>query len=57
MKRRKVQKTIQEINQKIQAGKVVVVTAEEIIDIVKEKGPAEAARQVDIVTTGTFSPM
>ncbi len=57
MKRPKVQKTFQEINNKIKAGKVVVVTAEEIIDIVKENGPVEAARQVDIVTTGTFAPM
>ncbi|MBW2109157.1 MAG: homocysteine biosynthesis protein [Deltaproteobacteria bacterium] len=57
MKRHKVQKTIQEINEKIRNGKVVVVTAEEIIDIVKDKGPVKAARQVDVVTTGTFSPM
>lgn len=57
MKRHKVQKTIQEINEKIKDGKVVVVTAEEIIDIVKDNGPTEAARQVDVVTTGTFAPM
>ncbi len=57
MKRYKVQKTYQEINQKIKDGKVVVVTAEEIIDILKENGPVETARQVDVVTTGTFAPM
>jgi len=57
VKRHKVQKTIQEINEKIKDGKVVVVTAEEIIDIVKDNGPTEAARQVDVVTTGTFAPM
>lgn len=57
MKRHKVQKTLQEINQKIRDGKVVVVTAEEVIDIVREKGAVEAARRVDVVTTGTFSPM
>jgi uncharacterized protein (DUF39 family) len=57
MKHHKVQKTFQEINQKIKDGKVVVVTAEEIIDIVREKGAVEAARHVDVVTTGTFSPM
>ena len=57
MKRHKVRKTFQEINQKIRDGKVVVVTAEEIIDIVKQNGPVEAARQIDVVTTGTFSPM
>jgi len=57
MKKYKVSKTIQEINQKIKSGDVVVVTAEEIIDIVKNDGPVEAARQVDVVTTGTFAPM
>ncbi len=50
-------KTIEEINQKIQQGKAVVVTAEEIIDIVKQKGVKGAAQEVDIVTTGTFGPM
>ncbi len=50
-------KTIAEINEKIKAGKAVVVTAEEIIDIVKEKGVKRAAQDVDVVTTGTFGPM
>jgi L-aspartate semialdehyde sulfurtransferase len=53
----KVNKSIKEINEKIKKGDVVVVTAEEIIDIVREKGPIEAAKQVDVVTTGTFAPM
>ena len=57
MKKFKVNKTIQEINAKIKSGDVVVVTAEEIIDIVKDEGPVEAARRVDVVTTGTFAPM
>ncbi len=57
MKKHKIKKTYQEINEKIRSGKVVVVTAEEIIDIVKEQGAVEAARHVDVVTTGTFSPM
>jgi L-aspartate semialdehyde sulfurtransferase len=35
----------------------VVVTAEEMTDIVKENGPVEAASQIDVVTTGTFAPM
>jgi len=52
-----VNKTYQEINEKIKKGQAVVVTAEEIIDIVRRKGAAEAARTVDVVTTGTFSPM
>jgi uncharacterized protein (DUF39 family) len=52
-----VNKTYQEINDKIRRGQAVVVTAEEIIDLVRKKGEAEAARTVDVVTTGTFSPM
>ncbi len=50
-------KTIKEINEKIREGKAVVVTAEEIIDLVKEKGIKQAAREVDVVTTGTFGVM
>ncbi len=50
-------KTIAEINDKIREGKAVVVTAEEIIDLAKEKGVKKAAQEVDVVTTGTFSPM
>ena len=57
MKKHKINKSIREINEKIKSGDVVVVTAEEIIDIVKNEGPVEAARQVDVVTTGTFAPM
>jgi len=57
MKKPRITKTIQEINARIQSGDVVVVTAEEIIDIVKNDGPVEAARRVDVVTTGTFAPM
>jgi len=50
-------KTVAQINEKIRKGQVVVVTAEEMVDIVSEKGPAGAAREVDVVTTGTFGPM
>ena len=50
-------KTIEQINEKIKDGKAVVVTAEEIIDIVKQKGLKKAAQEVDVVTTGTFGPM
>lgn len=50
-------KTIEEINAKIRSGSVVVVTAEEIIGMAREKGTKKAARDVDVVTTGTFSPM
>jgi len=50
-------KRIAEINEKIKKGQAVVVTAEEIIDITKKKGVSQAAKEVDVVTTGTFSPM
>jgi len=50
-------RTIAEINDKIRSGSVVVVTAEEIVGIAREKGIKQAAREVDVVTTGTFSPM
>lgn len=57
MARYAVQKSIQEINEKIRKGKAVVVTADEMVDIVREKGEKGAAKYVDVVTTGTFSPM
>ena len=50
-------KTIAEINEKIARGKAVVVTAEEVIGLVAKKGVEKAAREVDVVTTGTFGPM
>ncbi|KPJ66384.1 MAG: hypothetical protein AMJ43_08255 [Coxiella sp. DG_40] len=50
-------KTIAEINEKIKKGQAVVVTAEEIIDIAKKKGISQTAKEVDVVTTGTFGPM
>lgn len=50
-------KTIAEINQKIKKGEVVVVTAEEIIELVEKRGLKKAAQEVDVVTTGTFGPM
>jgi uncharacterized protein (DUF39 family) len=50
-------KSIQEINEKIKQGRAVVVTAEEVIQVVKEKGLKQAAAFVDVVTTGTFAPM
>jgi L-aspartate semialdehyde sulfurtransferase len=50
-------KTIAEINEKIKTGKVVVVTAEEVIAIARDKGVKRAAAEIDVVTTGTFGPM
>ena len=50
-------KTIKEINERIKKGEVVVVTAEEVIDLVAKKGAKKVAQEVDVVTTGTFGPM
>ncbi len=50
-------KTVEEINQKIREGNVVVVTAAEMKEIVEELGPEKAAKEVDVVTTGTFGAM
>jgi uncharacterized protein (DUF39 family) len=50
-------KTIAEINDRIRKKKACVLTAEEIIPYVEERGIGRAAEEVDVVTTGTFSPM
>jgi len=50
-------KTIEEINEKIKTGDVVVLNAEEIIDYIKDNGIKKAAEKVDVVTTATFGPM
>src|SRR4030043_1220383 len=50
-------KTIAEINERVRQGRAVVVTAEEVIGIVKKKGLEKAAQEIDVVTTGTFGPM
>jgi uncharacterized protein (DUF39 family) len=52
-----VAKTIAEINEKIKAGQAVVCNADEITEIARKKGVAQAAREVDVVTTGTFGIM
>ncbi|MHA1651783.1 MAG: homocysteine biosynthesis protein [Candidatus Helarchaeota archaeon] len=52
-----VKKTYAEINEKIKKGDVVVVTAEEMIEIVEKRGEEAAARDIDVVTTGTFGAM
>jgi len=57
MAKRAFSRTIEEINQKIKKGGVVVATANEMTEIVKKKGPEKAAQEIDVVTTGTFSPM
>ena len=53
----KVLKTYEEINERIKKGEAVVVTAEEMIEIVEELGVVKAAEEVDVVTTGTFGTM
>ncbi|WP_319778795.1 homocysteine biosynthesis protein [Maridesulfovibrio sp.] len=53
----KVNKTIQEINNRIKEGKAAVVNAEEMVEIVRAEGKVNAAKAIDVVTTGTFSPM
>ena len=50
-------KTYDEINEKIRKKKAVVLTAEEIFDVVEEKGMSQAVKEVDVVTTGTFGAM
>jgi uncharacterized protein (DUF39 family) len=50
-------KTYEQINNRIESGKAVVITADEIIDYVEKKGLATAAKEVDVVTTATFGPM
>jgi uncharacterized protein (DUF39 family) len=52
-----VERTFDEINEKIRDGKVVVATAEEMIAMGMRDGAAAAARKVDVVTTATFGPM
>ncbi len=53
----KVNKSLAEINDKIRRGDAVVVTAEEMVEIVREKGEVKAAQEIDVVTTGTFGAM
>lgn len=50
-------KTYDEINEKIRNGSAMVITAEEMIEFLADKGIKVAAEEIDIVTTGTFGPM
>jgi L-aspartate semialdehyde sulfurtransferase len=50
-------RTIQDINARIRKGKAVVLNAREMATLVRQEGKVKAAREVDVVTTGTFSPM
>jgi uncharacterized protein (DUF39 family)/CBS domain-containing protein len=51
------EKSIAEINERIEDGSVRVVTADRMGEIVSELGAEKAAKEVDVVTTGTFGPM
>lgn len=50
-------RTIEEINEKIKKGEATVVTADEMTEIVKNRGVEVAAKDVDVVTTGTLGAM
>ena len=52
-----VEKSFQEINEKIKKGSAVVLTAEEVSAMGRELSPAQVAEKVDVVTTATFGPM
>jgi uncharacterized protein (DUF39 family) len=50
-------RTIAEINDKIQQQRAVVWTIEQLKARVQESGVVQAAKEVDVITTGTFEPM
>jgi len=50
-------RSIEEINEKIRRGDAVVITAEEMIKLVESSGVEVAAKEVDVVTSGTFGAM
>jgi uncharacterized protein (DUF39 family) len=50
-------KSYEEINSKIRSGDAVVLTAEEVIGVVESQGIEKTAKEVDVVTTGTFGAM
>ena len=50
-------RSIDEINEKIKRGDAVVLTAEEMIKLAESSGLEVAAKEVDVVTTGTFGAM
>ncbi len=52
-----ISKTYEEINEKIKAGKAVVLTAEEVSQMALTASPEEIAEKVDVVTTATFGAM
>jgi uncharacterized protein (DUF39 family) len=52
-----IMRTLAEINDKIRSSRAVVWTVEETKARAAELGVAKAAKQVDVIVTGTFEPM
>jgi uncharacterized protein (DUF39 family) len=50
-------RTYEEIDEKISRGAVVVVTADEFVEYARAHGVTAAAKEVDVVTTGTYGAM
>jgi uncharacterized protein (DUF39 family)/predicted transcriptional regulator len=50
-------RTYEEISEKISRGDAVVVTAEEFTEYAQTHGVRAAAKEIDVVTTGTFGAM
>ncbi|MFX1449618.1 MAG: homocysteine biosynthesis protein [Promethearchaeota archaeon] len=50
-------RTYEEINQKIKNGDIQVITADEMTKLVENEGIEVAAKDIDVVTTGTFGAM
>jgi uncharacterized protein (DUF39 family) len=50
-------RSYEQINEKIKHGDAVVMTAEEFVEYAETRGASLAARDVDVVTTGTFGAM
>ncbi len=50
-------RTYEQINEKIKRGEAVVMTADEFVEYTKQYGLEKAAKEVDVVTTGTFGAM
>lgn len=50
-------RTYEEINERVKKGDAVVMTADEFVEYARTNGVRAAAKEVDVVTTGTFGAM
>ncbi|MEM2082668.1 MAG: homocysteine biosynthesis protein, partial [Candidatus Bathyarchaeia archaeon] len=50
-------RTYEEINERIRRGDAIVMRADEFTEFAKSVGIEKAAKEVDVVTTGTFGAM